>query len=107
MNNLRLLILFIQIVIVKLISTSMFLAENIFTTKKINIYDLFFVYSTEDVDPSIGRFRNLVQTTIILKRVCSNLSAVVYYFYFIFIFIIVFIIIIIIIDFLSLVIVVK
>ena len=88
----------------------MFLAENIFTTKKINIYDFFFVYSTEDVDPSIGRFRNLVQTTIILKRVCSNLSAVVYYFYFIFIFIIVFIIIIIIIiiiDFLSLVIVVK
>lgn len=43
-----------------------------FLLKKIVVYSL-----AEDVDPNVGRFRNLVQTTVIVSKVFEDIKAIV------------------------------
>lgn len=37
------------------------------------------VINPEDVDPSVGRFRNLIQTTVVPSKVCVMISIYDYY----------------------------
>ena len=37
------------------------------------------IINPEDVDPSIGKFRNLVQTTVLPSKVCFHFTLVIFY----------------------------